>query len=109
MINIEFQCLYQVRFETLQYGDPVFNTLVDDPLEIQFSGGAIGIHQTYQNTDISNSISCKCNIAQPHYFYIGDQWQYVNATRNYNLNEYTYIWFSSFNSNTFTLTEIDYA
>jgi len=109
MINTEFQCLYQVRFETLQYGDPVFNTLVDDPLEIEFSGGAIGIHQTYMNTDISNSISCKCLIAQPHYFYIGNQWQYVNSARNYNLNEYNYIWFSSFNSNTFTLTEIDYA
>ena len=109
MIKTEFKCLYQVRFETLQYGDPVFNTLVDDPLEIEFSGGAIGIHQTYQNTDISNSISCKCNIAQPHYFYINNQWQFVNSSRNYNLNEYNYIWFSSFNSNTFTLTEIDYA
>tara|TARA_R100000329_G_C7609761_1_gene216327 strand:- start:1097 stop:1426 length:330 start_codon:yes stop_codon:yes gene_type:complete len=109
MINIEFKCLYQVRFETLQYGDPVFNTLVQDPLEIQFSGGAIGIHQTFFNTDIANSISAKCNIQQPHYFYIGDQWQYVNASRNYNLNEYNYIWFSSFNTNTFNLTEIDYA
>ena len=109
MINIDFQCLYQVRFETLQYGDPIFNKLVDDPLEIQFSGGTIGIHQTYFNDDISKSISCKCNIAQPHYFYINNEWQFVNATRNYNLNEYNYIWFSSFNSNTFTITEIDYA
>jgi hypothetical protein len=109
MIKLEFQCLYQVRFETLQYGDPVFNTIADDPLEILFSGGTIGIHQTYFNTDISNSVSCKCNIQQPHYFYISNQWQYVNASRNYNLNEYNYIWFSSFDSNTFTLTEIDYA
>ena len=109
MINTEFKCLYQVRFETLQYGNPVFSTTVLDPLEISFSGGTIGIHQTYFNDDISSSISCKCNIAQPHYFYVGDVWQYVNATRNYNLNEYNYIWFSSFNSNTFTLTEIDYA
>ena len=46
MIKTEFQCLYQVRFETLQYGNPIFNTLVEDPLEIQFQGGAIGIHQT---------------------------------------------------------------
>ena len=109
MINIEFKCLYQVRFETLQYGDPVFNTVSEDPLEIQFSGGTIGIFQTYYNNDISSSVSAKCNIAQPHYFYLSDQWQYVNASRNYNLNEHNYIWFSSFNSNTFNLTEIDYA
>jgi len=109
MINTEFKCLYQVRFETLQYGNPVFNTLVEDPLEIEFSGGTIGIHQTYFNTDISNSISCVCNIAQPHYFYTGDVWQRINASRNYNLHEFNFIWFSSFNSNTFTLTEIDYA
>lgn len=109
MINTEFKCLYQVRFETLQYGDPVFNTVAEDPLEIEFSGGTIGIHQTYFNSDISKSISCKCQIAQPHYFYTGNEWQYVNSARNYNLNEFNYIWFSSFNSNTFTLTEIDYA
>lgn len=109
MINVEFNALYQVRFETLQYGDPVFNTISDNPLEIQFSGGTIGIHQTYFNTDFSNGVKVVCNIQQPHYFYVGDVWQYVNATRNYNLNEYSYIWFSSFNSNTFNLTEIDYA
>ena len=56
MIKTEFLCLYQVRFETLQYGDPIFNQTVDDPLEIQFAGGAIGIHQTYHNTDISNLV-----------------------------------------------------
>lgn len=109
MIDIKFQALYQVRFETLQYGDPVFTTVSEKPLEITFSGGTIGIHQTYFNTDISNSISCKCNIAQPHYFYLSNTWQYVNASRNYNLHDQEYIWFSSFNSNTFTLTEIDYA
>ena len=109
MIKTEFKCLYQVRFESLQYGNPVFNTIEDDPLEIEFSGGTIGIYQTYYNTDISNSISCKCNLAEPHYFYTGDAWQFVNASRNYNLHDYLYIWFSSFNTNTFSLTEIDYA
>lgn len=109
MIKTEFKCLYQVRFETLQYGDPIFNTIVDDPLEIQFQGGTIGIHQTYFNTDLSNSISCKCNINQPHYFYVGQDWQYMNTTFNYSLHNYEYIWFASKDLNTFTITEIDYA
>ena len=109
MIKTEFLCLYQVRFETLQYGDPVFNKIADDPLEIHFQGGAIGIHQTYFNTDISNSISCKCNIQNGHYFYTGAEWQYINNTFNYALHNYEFIWFASNDLNTFTLTEIDYA
>ena len=109
MIKKEFKCLYQVRFETLQYGDPIFNKIVDDPLEIQFQGGAIGIHQTYYNTDISNSISCKCNIQNPHYFYTGADWQYISTTFNYALHNYPFIWFASNDLNTFTITEIDYA
>lgn len=109
MIKTEFQCLYQVRFETLQYGNPIFNTLVEDPLEIQFQGGAIGIHQTYYNTDFSNSISVKCNIQNSHYFYTGQEWQYINISFNYALHNYEYIWFASNDLNTFTLTETDYA
>lgn len=109
MIKTEFKCLYQVRFETLQYGDPIFNTVTEDPLEIEFQGGTIGIHQTFFNTDLSNSISCKCNISQPHYFYTGQDWQYINVSFNYVLNNYEYIWFASKDLNTFTITEIEYA
>jgi hypothetical protein len=109
MIKTEFKCLYQVRFETLQYGQPIFNKLVDDPLEIDFQGGAIGIHQTYFNTDVSNSISCKCNIQLPHYFYTGQEWQFINISNNYPLHNYEYIWFASNDLNKFTVTEIDYA
>lgn len=108
MIRTEFKSLYQVRFETLLYGDPIFNKIADDPLEIQFQGGTIGIHQTYFNNEISRSISCKCNIQGAHYFYTLNEWQYINTTFNYNLHNYEYIWFASNDSNTFTLTEIDY-
>ena len=100
MIKTEFKCLYQVRFETLQYGDPIFNTLTEEPLEIEWQGGAIGIHQTLFNTDVSNSISCKCNIQQPHYFYTGTDWQYINVSFNYALHNYPYIWFASNTLNT---------
>ena len=109
MIKTEFKCLYQVRFETLQYGDPIFNKIADDPLEIQFQGGAIGIHQTYFNSDVSHSISCKCNIQNSHYFFTGQDWQYINISFNYALHNFDYIWFASNDLNTFTLTDIDYA
>lgn len=109
MIKTEFLGLFQVRFETLQYGDPIFNKISDEPLEIQFQGGTIGIHQTFFNTDISNSISCKCNIQNSHYFYTGDEWNYINVGLNYALHNYEFIWFASNALNTFTITEIDYA
>lgn len=109
MINNEFNILYQVRFETLQYAVPEFTTISENPLEINFKGGAIGIHSTYFNDDVSKSISCKCNIQSPHYFLTGSTWQYVNTSRTYSLHDFQYIWFASFNSNTFNLTEIEYA
>lgn len=109
MIKSEFMGLYQVRFETLQYGNPLFNKIADDPLEINFQGGAIGIHQTYFNNDISRSISCKCNIQNSHYFYTGAEWQYINTSLDYALHQFEYIWFASNDLNTFKITEIDYA
>ena len=108
-IKTEFLGLYQVRFETLFYGDPVFNKTSDDPLRIEFRGGTIGIHQTYYNTDISLPISVECQIEGPHYVYDATKWNRVSSGSYYQLNLYEYIWFSTMASNVFNLTECDYA
>ena len=108
MIDITFKCLFQVRFETLAHHEPVFAKISDNPLEYDFSGGAIGILQTYPSDDYRHSVQVKCVINDKHYAYIGGTWSKVNQQQQYELQNYDLIWFSSSISNNFKITEVNY-
>ena len=108
MIDPTFQCLFQVRFETLAHHNPVFNKIADRPLEFNFSGGTIGILQTYPNEDYRHSVQVKCVINDKHYVYIAGSWSKVNQQSQYELQKYDLIWFSSANSNNLKITEVNY-
>ena len=108
MINTTFMSLFQVRFETLAYHDPVFSKVSDNPLEFDFSGGAIGILQTYPNEDHRHSVQVKCVLNDKHYVYIGGTWSKVNQQQQYELQIYDLIWFSSSITNNLKITEVNY-
>ena len=109
MIDTTFKCLFQVRFETLAHHEPVFSKVADKPLEYNFSGGAIGILQTYPTEDYRHSVQVKCVINDKHYVYIGGNWTYVNQQSQYELQNYDLIWFSSVPTNNLKITEVNYA
>ena len=108
MINTTFKSLFQVRFETLAHHEPEFNKVSDNPLEYDFSGGAIGILQTYPLEDYRYSVQVKCVINVKHYVYAGGAWSKVNHQTLYELQLYDYIWFSSANPNNLKVTEVNY-
>ena len=108
MINLTFKCLFQVRFETLAFHEPSFQKVADDPLEYNFSGGAIGILQTYPTEDYRHSVQVKCVLNDKHYVYVGGQWSKVNQQQQYEVQNYDFIWFSSASSNNLKITEVNY-
>jgi len=108
MTDLTFQCLFQVRFETLAHHDPVFSKVSDKPLEYDFSGGAVGILQTYPTEDYRHSVQIKCVINDKHYVYIGGSWSKVNQQQLYELQNYDLIWFSSSITNNLKITEVNY-
>jgi len=108
MIDTTFQCLFQVRFETLAHHEPVFNKVSDKPLEYNFSGGAIGILQTFPTEDYRHSVQVKCVINEKHYVYIGGNWSKVSQQSLYELQNYDLIWFSSSITNNLKITEVNY-
>ena len=108
MIDLTFQCLFQVRFETLAHHVPAFSKVADNPLEYDFSGGAIGILQTYPSEDYRHSIQVKCVINDKHYVYIGGTWSKVSQQSLYELQNYDLIWFSSSITNNLKITEVNY-
>lgn len=108
MINVTFQCLFQVRFETLAHHEPAFDKVSDKPLEYNFSGGAIGILQTFPTEDYRHSVQIKCVLNNKHYVYLGGSWTKVNGQTLYELQNYDLVWFSSAHSNNLKITEINY-
>ena len=108
MIDITFQCLFQVRFETLAHHVPSFEKVADKPLEYDFSGGAVGILQTYPNEDYRHSVQVKCVINDKHYVYIGGDWTKVPQQSQYELQNYDLIWFASANTNNLKIIEVNY-
>ena len=108
MIDLTFQCLFQVRFETLAHHEPAFSKVADKPLEYNFSGGAVGLLQTYPLEDYRHSVQVKCVLNSKHWVYVGGSWSKVNSQALYEIQNYDYIWFSSANSNNLKITEINY-
>ena len=108
MIDVTFQSLFQIRFETLAFHTPVFTKVADTPLEYNYSGGAIGILQTYPLEDYRYSVQVKCLLNDKHYVYIGGTWSKVNQQQLYELQNYDLIWFSSALSNNLKITEVNY-
>ncbi len=88
--------------------NPVFTKVTDTPLEYNFSGGAIGILQTYPLEDYRYSVQVKCLLNDKHYVYIGGAWSKVNQQQLYELQRYDLIWFSSAVSNNLKITEVNY-
>ncbi len=109
MIDLTFKCLFQVRFETLAFHEPSFSKIADSPLEYDFSGGMIGILQTYPDDEYRNSVQVKCVINNKHYVYIGGNWTRVSQQSQYELQNYDLIWFSSAHTNNLKITEVNYA
>tara|TARA_Y100001956_G_scaffold81999_2_gene101286 strand:- start:308 stop:637 length:330 start_codon:yes stop_codon:yes gene_type:complete len=108
MIDVTFQALFQVRFETLAFHAPSFTKVSDKPLEYDFQGGMIGILQTYPAEDYRHSVQVKCVINEKHYVYIGGNWTKVSQQSQYELQNYDLIWFSSAPSNNLKITEVNY-
>ena len=108
MIDLTFQCLFQVRFETLAFHEPSLSKVSDRPLEYNDSGGAIGILQTFPLEDYRHSIQVKCVINKKHWVYFGNTWIKVNSQSQYEVQEHDYIWFSSVSSNNLKITQVNY-
>ena len=108
MIDLTFKCLFQVRFETIAFHEPSFVKVSDKPLEYNFSGGMIGIMQTFPNEDYRYSVQIKCVINDKHYVYIGGSWSKISQQSQYELQNYDLIWFSSASSNNLKITEVNY-
>lgn len=109
MSLIDLQSAINIRFETFQYGNPLFNKPDSSSLDIDIQGGCVGFLLYDWPSYIYGGLKITYQPQDDHWLYKGNSWTRIDSTNVYDVISFAPFWIGSYDYLTITNTGIVYA